>query len=103
MWWGFSYSDALKYRGVVKLPGLNTGNMLNYQEICSEMNAYYQELRKIISALSETFMVHLIRPFHKNPRTEIRKTPRIYFLIMVSEITSQEISIPYRQDRIEVP
>jgi hypothetical protein len=34
----------------------------------------------MISILSETYIIQLIQPFYKNPKTELKKNPKIYFL-----------------------
>jgi hypothetical protein len=33
----------------------------------------------MISILTETYIINLIQPFHRNPITELRKIPKIYF------------------------
>jgi len=72
-------TDALKYRHVVRALAALVGNLINYNEICSVCQTYYKELRRIISILSETYVVDLVRPFHRNPVTELKKIPKVYF------------------------
>jgi predicted AAA+ superfamily ATPase len=72
-------TDALKYRHVVRALAVLTGNLINYNEICSTCQTYYKELKRIISILSETYVISLIQPFFKNPITELRKVPKVYF------------------------
>ena len=98
------FSDALKYRDVVKVLALSTGNLINYQEICSDTNTYYHELRKIISILLETYIISLIKPFCKNPRTEIKKIPKLYFfdLGLKNYIIENFNNLEIRQDRGEI-
>lgn len=73
-------SDALKYRHVVRTLAALIGNLINYNEICSTCQTYYKELKRIISILSETYIINLIQPFYRNPVTELKKVPKIYFL-----------------------
>ncbi|MBS7279569.1 MAG: ATP-binding protein [Candidatus Freyarchaeota archaeon] len=73
------FTDAVKYRRVVRALAALTGNMINYNEICATCQTYYKELMRMISALSETYIVRLIQPFYRNPITELKKTPKIYF------------------------
>ncbi|MBS7250088.1 MAG: ATP-binding protein [Candidatus Freyarchaeota archaeon] len=73
------FTNALKYRRVVRALAALTGNMINYNEICATCQTYYKELMRMISALSETYIVRLIQPFYRNPITELKKTPKIYF------------------------
>jgi len=72
-------SDSLKYRRVVRALAVLIGNLINYNEICSTCQTYYKELRRIISILSETYIVSLLQPFYRNPITELKKVPKVYF------------------------
>jgi predicted AAA+ superfamily ATPase len=73
-------SDAFKYRCIVKALAALNGKLLNYNELGSTCQSYYKEVKRTISILSETYIIQLIRPFHKNPVTELKKNPKIYFL-----------------------
>jgi len=72
-------TDAMKYRHVVRVLATLTGNLINYNEICSACQTYFKELKRIISILSETYIINMIQPFHRNPITELKKTPKVYF------------------------
>ncbi len=56
------------------------GNLLNYQELSNISNLKYQDVLKHLEILKNTFIVDLLKPFYKNPRTELVKTPKVYFL-----------------------
>lgn len=73
------FSDVFRYRNVVKRLAILVGGLVNYNDICSECQTYYKELRKILSMLTETYIIKLIQPFHMNPTTELKKIPKIYF------------------------
>lgn len=72
-------SDALKYRRVVRALAVLVGNLTNYNDLCSTCQTYYKELKRIISILSETYIISLVQPFYKNPLTKLRKVPKVYF------------------------
>jgi len=72
-------TDARKYRHVVRALSVLIGNLINYNEICSTCQTYYKELKRIISILSETYIISLIQPFFRNPITELKKVPKVYF------------------------
>jgi predicted AAA+ superfamily ATPase len=72
-------TDALKYRHVVRTLALLIGNMINYGEVCSATQTYYKELKRMISILSETYIINLVQPFYTNPVTELKKVPKVYF------------------------
>ena len=73
-------SDAFKYRSIVRTLATLIGNLLNYNEICSTCQSYYKEVKRIISILFETYIINLIQPFYRNPITELKKIPKIFFL-----------------------
>ena len=56
------------------------GNLLNYQELSNVSNLNYQEVLKHLEVLKNTFIIDFLRPFYKNPRTELVKAPKVYFL-----------------------
>lgn len=73
-------SDAFKYRCIVRALAALIGNLLNYTELCSTCQSYYKEVKRILSILSETYIIKTIKPFYRNPITELKKNPKIYFL-----------------------
>jgi len=54
-------------------------NLLNYQELSRISNLRYREVITHLEILKNTFLVETLKPFYKNPRTELVKTPKIYF------------------------
>jgi len=80
-------TDAFKCRCVVRALATLIGNLLNYRELCSTCQSYYKEAKRIISILSETYIVKTIRPFYRNPIIELKKNPKVYFF----ELRSQKL------------
>ncbi len=66
--------DLIKY-----LASINS-SIINYDSICSQIGFYNKELRQILSILEDTYVIRLIKPFHKNLITELRKNPKNYFI-----------------------
>jgi predicted AAA+ superfamily ATPase len=73
-------SDAFKYRCITRTLAALTGKLMNYNELSSACQSYYKETKQTISILSETYIIQLIHPFHRNPITELKKNPKVYFL-----------------------
>lgn len=73
-------TDAFKYRCIVRVLATLVGKLMNYNDICSTCQSYHKELKRIISILSETYIIKLIQPFYTNPITELKKNPKVYFL-----------------------
>lgn len=72
-------SDPSKYRCIVRTLAALTGKILNYNETSNACQSYYKETKKTISMLQETYIIQTIQPFHKNPLTELKKNPKVYF------------------------
>lgn len=73
------FRDAFRYRETVRALAASLGRVLNYRELSSEVGVYFKELKRILSILCETYILLLLRPFFRNPRTELRKAPKVYF------------------------
>ncbi len=67
-------SDLIKH-----LASINTG-IVNYNELAASIGLYDKEIKEILSILENTYVIQLIKPFHKNLTTELRKNPKIYFI-----------------------
>ena len=61
------------------LASLNT-SLLNYDDLCSVTSLHNKELKEILSILEDTYIIKLVRPFHRNLVTELRKNPKVYFV-----------------------
>lgn len=55
------------------------GGLLNYRELSATSGLSYKNVLKHLEILESTFIVSLLRPFFTNPRTELTKTPKVYF------------------------
>jgi len=73
-------SDPTKYRCITRTLAALTGKLLNYNELSSTCQSYYKETKQTIATLAETYIIKLIQPFHRNPVTELKKNPKVYFL-----------------------
>lgn len=67
------------FSSLVKILASQTGNILNYTEIANTLGISLPTVKNYIWYLEKTFIIRLVRPFFKNPRKEITKSPTIYF------------------------
>ena len=67
-------ADLIKH-----LSAINT-NILNYNDIAQTIGLYDKEIKEILYILEETYVIKLIKPFHKNLATELKKNPKVYFI-----------------------
>lgn len=65
---------------LVKALSLQIGNMINYDELSNISGLSFTELKKQLTILEETYIIKRISTFHTNKRTELVKTPKIYFI-----------------------
>ncbi|MBU1679968.1 MAG: ATP-binding protein [Bacteroidetes bacterium] len=75
---GVSGSDNLI--SLIKALSLQIGNLINFRELSDLSGFNHQTLKKNINILEELYICKRCYAFHKNPRTEIVKTPKIYFI-----------------------
>lgn len=55
------------------------GQLVNFSEIGNAIGITYKTIQKWMSVLQTSFIVHLLRPYHKNYSKRIVKTPKLYF------------------------
>jgi len=72
-------SDNNKLISLLKLLSLQIGNVINYAELSSMSGFSFLEIKKYLKILEDTFISQRISTFSKNKRTEIVKSPKIYF------------------------
>ncbi len=74
------FHDIFKFRKLVSILSSQAGGIVNYNELAASCGSYYKEIVRMLGALEETFVIRLVRPFHRNLRTELRKNPKVYFI-----------------------
>ena len=75
---------GIKYREetvkLMKALASSTGNVTNYETLTIHSGLKYNEVRKILPILEDSFVITLLKPFYKNLLHELRKNPKIYFI-----------------------
>lgn len=56
------------------------GSLANYQNLTNDSGSYFKETQKFLTVLEETYIIKKLRPYFKNPSTELKKNPKIYFI-----------------------
>jgi uncharacterized protein len=64
---------------LMKVLASQTGNILNYTEIANTLGISLITVKNYIWYLEKTYIIQLTKPFFKNPRKEITKSPTVYF------------------------
>lgn len=72
--------DDLAFENLIKLLSHQTGSLINYNELSSLIGISHTTVKKYLNILEKTFVIKLLRPFYTNPRKELIKTPKVYFM-----------------------
>ena len=70
----------MEFQNFVKSLSAINGGMLNYSSISKELGIPYRQIKQSLSQLENTFILKLINTYATNKTTEIKKTPKSYFL-----------------------
>lgn len=97
-------TDTIKFRKLTALLSSQTGKLVSYEKLTSFSNSYFKEIIRLLDVLQQTYTIKLLKPFHKNLMTELKKNPKVYFVdyglrnYAITAFNSLEI----RQDRGEL-
>jgi predicted AAA+ superfamily ATPase len=72
-------SDLGAFRKFLEICAGRIGQLVNFSEMGNLIGVSYQTVKKWISVLETSFIVYLLRPYHKNYDKRIVKTPKLYF------------------------
>jgi hypothetical protein len=72
-------TDTIKFRKLVNILAATIGNLISYENLVSMCGSYYKEIVQLIDILKQTYILDILRPFHKNVVTELRKNPKLYY------------------------
>jgi len=72
-------ADVSGYNNLVTLLCLQIGNLVKDQELASSSGLSRPTVKKYLFLLENTYVLRLVLPFFTNKRTEIIKTPKVYF------------------------
>lgn len=73
-------SNNYKLIALLKALSLQIGNVINYKELSDTTGFSFVDLKKYLQILEETYICERLPPFFTNKRTELVKSPKIYFL-----------------------
>ncbi|MCF7793844.1 MAG: ATP-binding protein [Candidatus Cloacimonetes bacterium] len=100
----FNLEKVDQFNHLIKLLAVFTGKQLNFSQLATESRLHKQSLEHYINALESGYIIKLIKPFHRNLSSELRKTPKCYFIdnglrnCLINNFTDTE----FRTDRGEI-
>ncbi len=72
--------NFLEFKNLAKILALQLGNLVVYSSLSQDAKLAYREIKKFLGVLEKTFVIKLLPPYFSNKITEIRKSPKVYFL-----------------------
>lgn len=72
--------NKMAFNRLIKLLAAQIGQLVNIEELAANLGIDRQSVERYIFALEETFIIKKISPYYTNPRQEIIKAGKIYFL-----------------------
>ena len=71
--------DLDKFNKLLEALSSQSGQLLNVAELSNTVNIAKQTVEKYLFILENTYIIKLVRPFSGNLRSELFKTPKIFF------------------------
>ncbi|TRZ77630.1 ATP-binding protein [bacterium] len=68
------------FNRLIKLLAAQIGQLVNIEELATNLGINRESVERYIFALEETFIIKRLTPYYTNPRQEIIKAGKIYFL-----------------------
>lgn len=68
------------FRQLIRLLAFQSGSLVNLSELANTLDAARDTLARYLFYLEETFVVRRLLPFASNPRKEIAKMPKAFFV-----------------------
>ena len=75
----FKIENENAFFNLVRILSSQIGNLVNKNELSNTLGIHKNTLDNYLFYLEQTFVVDFVRPFYKNPRKELLKSPKIYF------------------------
>ncbi len=69
-----------QFNNLIRFLAINIGKELNIRSISNTIGLYWDTVQKHIQALLESYIISVVKPFHRNLNTEIKKMPKVYFI-----------------------
>lgn len=71
--------DINKFNRLLEVLASQSGNLLNIAELSSTCGLARDTIERYLLILEQTYILHLVRPFSRNIRTELFKTPKVFY------------------------
>lgn len=76
----FRVEETTKFENFTKALAFGIASMLNLNSLASDVRISYKRAEEFLEILQHSYIIRLVKPFHKNLVTELKKSQKIYFL-----------------------
>ncbi|MEM0243077.1 MAG: ATP-binding protein [Candidatus Aenigmatarchaeota archaeon] len=76
----FKIEETSKFEDLVKILAFNISNLISVSSLASELKISFRKVEEFLTILKHTYVIYELKPFYKNLVTELKKSPKIYFL-----------------------
>jgi len=76
----FKIEKLDQFNLLIRYLSVNLGRELNIMAISKIIGLHWETVQKHIMVMREAYVVSVVKPFHANLNTEIRKMPKVYFV-----------------------
>jgi len=71
--------DIQKFNTLLEALAPQSGQLLNITELANTCDLAKQTVDEYLTILEATYVIRRVRPYHKNIRSELSKTPKVFF------------------------
>jgi predicted AAA+ superfamily ATPase len=71
--------EVSRFNRLLEVLASQSGNLLNITELSNTCDLARQTVERYLFLLEQTYILRLVRPFSRNLRSEITKTPKVFF------------------------
>lgn len=68
-----------KFNRLLEILASQSGNLLNANELSNTCSLSLETVGRYLFLLEQTYIIRLVRPYSRNIRTELTKTPKVFF------------------------
>jgi predicted AAA+ superfamily ATPase len=72
--------NVTAFNNLIRVLALQIGNLVNVTELCNTVKIARETMERYLFLLENTFIIKMITPFSSNPRKEISKMGKLYFM-----------------------
>lgn len=71
--------EVTKFNRLLEILASQSGNLVNTNELSTTCSLSLETVGRYLFILEQTYIIRLVRPYSRNIRTELTKTPKVFF------------------------